>query len=141
MPATVSTSGSDSDSRRAPAASPVATATSSTSPSARCIAPSCQPAGSIGPVGELTSRRDDRLISRGGAMTRALLIVDVQPTFCEGGELPVAGGNLVAERIADYLARHRGEYALVVTSQDWHSDPGGHFSRTPDFEHSWPPHG
>jgi len=74
-------------------------------------------------------------------MTRALLIVDVQPTFCEGGELPVAGGNLVAERIADYLADHRGEYALVVTSQDWHSDPGSHFSDSPDFEHSWPPHG
>jgi len=74
-------------------------------------------------------------------MTRALLIVDVQPTFCEGGELPVAGGNLVAERVADYVAGHRGEYALVVTSQDWHSDPGQHFSENPDFEHSWPPHG
>ncbi len=74
-------------------------------------------------------------------MTRALLIVDVQPTFCEGGELPVAGGNLVAERIADYLAGHRGEYALVATSQDWHSDPGSHFSDRPDYQHSWPPHG
>ncbi|HEU5269229.1 MAG TPA: isochorismatase family protein [Jatrophihabitans sp.] len=74
-------------------------------------------------------------------MTRALLIVDVQPTFCEGGELPVAGGNLVAERIADYLVGHRGEYALVVTSQDWHSDPGDHFAENPDYEHSWPPHG
>lgn len=74
-------------------------------------------------------------------MTRALLIVDVQPTFCEGGELPVAGGNLVAERIAGYLAEHRGDYALVATSQDWHSDPGGHFSDNPDYQHSWPPHG
>ena len=74
-------------------------------------------------------------------MSRALLIVDVQPTFCEGGELPVAGGNLVAERIADFVAAHRDEYALVVTSQDWHSDPGTHFSDHPDFEHSWPPHG
>lgn len=74
-------------------------------------------------------------------MTRVLLIVDVQPTFCEGGELPVAGGNLVAERIADYVAGNRGEYALVVTSQDWHSDPGSHFAENPDFQHSWPPHG
>jgi nicotinamidase/pyrazinamidase len=72
---------------------------------------------------------------------RALLIVDVQPTFCEGGELPVTGGNLVAERIAGYLAGRRGDYALVVTSQDWHSDPGGHFSDNPDYLHSWPPHG
>ena len=30
---------------------------------------------------------------------RALLIVDMQPTFCEGGELPVTGGNDVADRI------------------------------------------
>jgi nicotinamidase/pyrazinamidase len=70
-----------------------------------------------------------------------LLIVDVQPTFCEGGELPVEGGNLVAERIADYLAERRHEYALVATSQDWHSAPGSHFSDNPDYRHSWPPHG
>ena len=35
-------------------------------------------------------------------MTKALIVVDVQPTFCESGELGVAGGNAVAERIADY---------------------------------------
>lgn len=74
-------------------------------------------------------------------MRRALLIVDVQPTFCEGGELPVSGGNLVAERIAGYLAEHRDDYALVATSQDWHSAPGSHFSDNPDYQHSWPPHG
>jgi nicotinamidase/pyrazinamidase len=77
----------------------------------------------------------------GTGMGRALLIVDVQPTFCEGGELPVAGGNLVAERIAGYLAERRADYTLVATSQDWHSDPGHHFSDDPDFQHSWPPHG
>jgi nicotinamidase/pyrazinamidase len=74
-------------------------------------------------------------------MARALLIVDVQPTFCEGGELPVAGGNLVAERIARYLSERRAAYDLVVTSQDWHSDPGSHFSEHPDFAATWPPHG
>lgn len=74
-------------------------------------------------------------------MARALLVVDVQPTFCEGGELPVAGGHLVAERIGQYLERHRAEYDLVVTSQDWHSDPGQHFSDHPDFVDSWPAHG
>jgi nicotinamidase/pyrazinamidase len=73
--------------------------------------------------------------------SRALLIVDVQPTFCEGGELAVSGGNLVAERIAQHLTAHRAEYRLVVTSQDWHQDPGSHFSEHPDFEDSWPPHG
>jgi nicotinamidase/pyrazinamidase len=73
--------------------------------------------------------------------SRALLIVDVQPTFCEGGELAVAGGNLVADRIGEYVRAHRDGYQLTITSQDWHSDPGGHFSPHPDFVDSWPPHG
>jgi nicotinamidase/pyrazinamidase len=73
--------------------------------------------------------------------SRALLIVDVQPTFCEGGELAVAGGNLVADRIAEHLRAHRDDYRLTITSQDWHLDPGAHFSEQPDFVDSWPPHG
>ncbi len=72
---------------------------------------------------------------------RALVVVDVQPTFCEGGELGVDGGNAVAQRIADYVAAHRGRYAFVATTQDWHVDPGDHFSDHPDFVDSWPPHG
>jgi len=75
------------------------------------------------------------------AANRALIIVDVQPTFCEGGALAVSGGNAVAERVAAYAAAHRGDYALVVTTQDWHIDPGEHFSETPDFVDTWPPHG
>lgn len=71
----------------------------------------------------------------------ALIIVDVQPTFCEGGELPVTGGNAVAEAVARYLTTAAGRYDLVVTTQDWHQDPGAHFSATPDFVDSWPPHG
>lgn len=76
-------------------------------------------------------------------MTRALLIVDVQPDFCEGGALAVAGGNAVAERVADLLVEDADRYALVVTSQDWHtpdSDNGGHFAETPDFRGTWPAH-
>lgn len=75
---------------------------------------------------------------------RALLVVDVQPTFCEGGALPVAGGNAVAEAIAAFAAAHRGDYALVATTQDWHVDPGHHFAtppEQPDFVDTWPPHG
>lgn len=74
-------------------------------------------------------------------MTRAFIIVDVQPTFCEGGALPVAGGNAVAQRIADFIGAHRDDYDLVVTTQDWHIDPGDHFSQTPDFIDTWPTHG
>ncbi len=73
-------------------------------------------------------------------MNKALIIVDVQNDFCEGGALAVAGGNSVAEGVARYLARCRGEYALVAATKDWHIDPGSHFSDTPDFVHSWPQH-
>lgn len=72
---------------------------------------------------------------------RALLIVDVQPTFCEGGALGVVGGNDVAERIADFVTEYEDEYEIIVTTQDWHVDPGEHFSDDPDFVDTWPPHG
>jgi len=72
---------------------------------------------------------------------RALLVVDVQPTFCEGGALAVAGGDAVAGAIARFAAEHRDRYAVVVTTQDWHIDPGAHFSDEPDFVDTWPPHG
>lgn len=74
-------------------------------------------------------------------MTRALIIVDVQPTFCEGGALGVDGGNAVAERIADFVTDNADEYSFIVTTQDWHVDPGEHFSENPDFVDTWPPHG
>ena len=74
-------------------------------------------------------------------MSRALIVVDVQPTFCEGGSLPVEGGNAVAEAIASFAKARRSDYALVATTQDWHIDPGAHFSDEPDFIDSWPPHG
>ena len=72
---------------------------------------------------------------------RALIIVDVQPTFTEGGALGVEGGNAVAERIADFVTENADEYTLILTTQDWHVDPGHHFSDTPDFVDTWPPHG
>lgn len=71
----------------------------------------------------------------------ALIVVDVQPTFCEGGSLAVAGGNAVAQRIADYVASHRQDYTLIITTQDWHIDPGAHFSDNPDYVDTWPAHG
>ncbi|HMA45764.1 MAG TPA: isochorismatase family protein [Frankiaceae bacterium] len=71
---------------------------------------------------------------------RALIVVDVQPDFCEGGALAVPGGDAVAAAVAGYLARGRGRYRLVVASRDRHVDPGEHFSATPDFVRSWPPH-
>lgn len=75
---------------------------------------------------------------------RALLIVDDQPTFCEGGGLPVTGGNAVSERIAAFVQRHGDDYDVVVASQDWHIDPGDHWApagTAPDFVTTWTHHG
>ena len=90
---------------------------------------------------DLPARRSDGSLSRVTRTHRALVVVDVQPTFCEGGALPVEGGNATAAAIAEYAAAHRDRYDLVVTTQDWHVDPGGHFSAEPDFVDTWPPHG
>jgi len=70
---------------------------------------------------------------------RALIIVDVQNDFCEGGSLAVAGGAAVARAISQRLAADHG-YAHVVATKDFHVDPGAHFSDYPDYAASWPPH-
>ena len=70
---------------------------------------------------------------------RALIIVDVQNDFCEGGSLGVAGGAAVARAISEYVASEPG-YGYVVASKDFHIDPGTHFSDHPDYAASWPPH-
>jgi nicotinamidase/pyrazinamidase len=72
---------------------------------------------------------------------RALLIVDVQNDFCEGGSLEVVGGQSVARAITEFLSTPRGPgYDHIVATKDFHLDPGGHFSADPDFASSWPPH-
>ena len=74
-------------------------------------------------------------------MSRALLVVDVQNDFCEGGSLAVAGGSAVAGAIAEYLASPAAAgYVRVVATADHHIDPGSNFSAEPDYADSWPPH-
>ncbi|MGO4453265.1 isochorismatase family protein [Arthrobacter sp. RAF14] len=73
-------------------------------------------------------------------MSKALIIVDVQNDFCEGGSLAVEGGAALAAAISEYLDDHGHLYDHVVATQDWHVDPGTHFSDDPDFHDSWPPH-
>ena len=73
-------------------------------------------------------------------MSRALIIVDVQNDFCEGGALPVVGGANLAGEISEYVDAHHGQFDHVVATQDWHIDPGAHFSEEPDLVDSWPPH-
>jgi nicotinamidase/pyrazinamidase len=77
-------------------------------------------------------------------MTKALLVVDVQNDFCEGGSLAVSGGAAVAKKISDYL--RSADYKLVVASRDWHdsdNNNSGHFADAavdPDYKTSWPIH-
>jgi nicotinamidase/pyrazinamidase len=116
--------------------------------------------------------RDPRSAAHGtryGLVVRALIIVDVQNDFCEGGSLAVPGGSEVARAVSRYLTAGEspagaagagdsagdasaggdsdsagddsaGGYSHVVASRDYHRDPGGHFSDHPDFATSWPPH-
>lgn len=71
-------------------------------------------------------------------MTNALIVVDVQNDFCEGGALAVDGGDQVANRIAQSLVPQT--YDFCVSTQDWHVDPGHHFSATPNYDTTWPAH-
>lgn len=73
-------------------------------------------------------------------MSRALIIVDVQNDFCEGGSLAVKGGAELAGAISEYVDAHHGQFDHVVATQDWHIDPGAHFSDDPDYVDSWPKH-
>src|SRR5215212_6341637 len=79
-------------------------------------------------------------------MARALIVVDVQNDFCEGGSLPVQGGARVASEISELLHHWSRQdpkapaYDVVVATRDHHIDPGAHWSRDPDFVESWPVH-
>ncbi|WP_418957313.1 isochorismatase family protein [Streptomyces tritici] len=74
-------------------------------------------------------------------MHRALIVVDVQNDFCEGGSLAVTGGADVAAAVTDLVADAAGAvYRHVVATRDHHIDPGGHFAADPDYVHSWPAH-
>jgi nicotinamidase/pyrazinamidase len=73
-------------------------------------------------------------------MTRALIVVDVQNDFCEGGSLAVAGGAAVATAISEHVRSGAGGYAHVVATRDHHIDPGGHFAEQPDYLETWPAH-
>ena len=79
-------------------------------------------------------------------MSKALIVVDVQNDFCEGGSLAVEGGAEVAFRIGAQLHKWQEasagerEYSVVVATRDHHIDPGAHFSSSPDYVDSWPAH-
>lgn len=71
---------------------------------------------------------------------RALLVVDVQNDFCEGGSLAVVGASEIARRISQFMASRSRSYSLIVASKDNHISPKGHFAHDPDFRNTWPTH-
>ena len=77
-------------------------------------------------------------------MPKALLVIDVQNDFCEGGALAVAGGAAVALKITQFL--ESSSYDLVVASRDWHdadNNNSGHFAGSntePNYKTNWPVH-
>ena len=79
-------------------------------------------------------------------MARALLVIDVQVDFCEGGALACSGGAAVAKAITNHIGSHGAHYDHVIASRDWHTPNSlnsGHFPPegvAPDFETTWPLH-
>ncbi len=73
-------------------------------------------------------------------MGRALIIVDVQNDFCEGGSLAVSGGATVADLISRLLETDAATWDHVVATKDYHVEPGAHFGESPDYVESWPAH-
>ncbi|MFS3127795.1 isochorismatase family protein [Nocardioides sp. Bht2] len=82
-------------------------------------------------------------------MTRALIVVDVQNDFCEGGSLPVTGGAQVAYDVAQLVrswqSKNEGAptWSHIVATKDHHIKPGSHWAShgsQPDYVNTWPVH-
>lgn len=69
-------------------------------------------------------------------MNTAIIIVDVQNDFVEGGALAVTGGRAIVP-IINKLVNELGDRVLVVTTQDWH--PANH-SQFVEQGGPWPVH-
>jgi len=63
-------------------------------------------------------------------MNTALIIVDMQNDFVEGGALAVAGGRALVP-VINQVVHKLGKTELVVTSQDWHPAESRHFDKWP----------
>lgn len=76
-------------------------------------------------------------------MSTALIVVDVQRDFCEGGSLAVEGGHAVAHDLAHFIQTKGSMFSTIVATKDWHNregDNGGHFHDNPDYDDTWPGH-
>jgi nicotinamidase/pyrazinamidase len=69
--------------------------------------------------------------------TRALLVVDVQNDFCEGGALAVPGAARAIEAANRHLDEAVRSGLTVYASRDWHPPTTRHFR---DYGGEWPVH-
>jgi nicotinamidase/pyrazinamidase len=73
----------------------------------------------------------------GGREAAALLIVDVQQDFCDGGALAVPGSTGVVSALNRYLEAAVAREMHVYASRDWHRAEAQHFK---PYGGPWPVH-
>jgi len=67
----------------------------------------------------------------------ALIVVDMQRDFCEGGALPVPGCSEIIPRVNEYVSMFSKLGLPIIASRDWH--PPNHMSFK-EFGGPWPAH-
>jgi nicotinamidase/pyrazinamidase len=67
----------------------------------------------------------------------ALIVVDVQNDFCDGGALSVSRGQEVVPVLNAYAERFAAAGRPVLATRDWHPRRTRHFK---EFGGVWPPH-
>ena len=70
-------------------------------------------------------------------MTRALIVVDVQRDFCEGGSLAASDTLSLLQPLSEFIATSRRAGIKIVFTQDWH--PPNHSSFASEGGR-WPAH-
>jgi nicotinamidase/pyrazinamidase len=70
-------------------------------------------------------------------VTRALIVVDVQRDFCEGGALAVPNASVVIPVLNRYAERFAVANLPVIATRDWHPAASQHFQQQGG---QWPPH-
>lgn len=70
-------------------------------------------------------------------MGRAILVIDVQNDFCDGGSVPVPGGQEVARPLSELAHAMAASGGSVFASRDWHPPRSHHFH---EWGGRWNPH-
>lgn len=82
---------------------------------------------------------------KGKSMGKALLLVDLQVDFVDGGVLGVSGGKEMCRLLSEWISHEANQYDMIMATRDWHDpdgDNGGHFALNAeaDYVTTWPVH-